>query len=629
MNDLQLEKKLELSKQAYELALLQNDQTVLAEVLFTLAGIYRSQAFYDIAGSHYNQSLALFQSAGDSLGQARVLIERGFNYLQRSDFDAALTDYQDALHVHEARKDSAEIVNDYLNICSLFLTYFQRKKNASALEDSTLFMAKEYYNQVQPYLKGVSPAIQAKAYNLQGRLLRSEKKFDEAEAAFLACIQIRNAIGDSIRRTSSEISLGVHYLYWGDYLRQSGKPEEAKTQYRKAHPLFTKSLIFKQKANDNQGIVDAYINLGGMNKRMQNYPSAIDTLHLGAKIASDLNLTGDRAHISRLLSEIFEEKGQADSALHYHKLYKKIQDEMFNNQSEQTIRFTEVHFETEKIEKEKLIAQQQSQQKSAQLRLVFIVGTLLVMMIGGIGFYYYQRNQTQKQLMAQQREINSQLVVDLMKEQAIENLNSRLEGQEYERERIARDIHDQLGGTLSAVKLSLEGIKNRLSPGSELHFDRTYQLLDQACTETRQLSHDMMALSLKHLGLEASVKELCHTLNNSGKLHIDFQTLYPQPVKLPQKTERHLYRIVQELIQNVIKHAEATRIVLQISISEGLLTMVLEDNGKGFDPDKTGKKSGMGISNIQARLKDISGHMDIDSQPGRGTTIIIEAPVNP
>ena len=623
----QLDKKLVLNQQVYDLSILNNDQLLQAQKLYDIAQIYREQTLYNIAKDYFTKSLKLFKTIGEEDRGGWLWSERGYNSLLNSEFDSALSDYNRALDFFESKNDSIGIVSIYHNICAFFLSYSQRKNNATSLQDTSLREAKKYFEAVGPYLKGVSPQIQANSLSLKGRLLRSEKKFEEALASFDECIQVFNSLGNSHRRVNTEISLGAHYLYWGDFLSENFQSSEAKQKYRKAKPYFINGLVFHKKGNNQQGIIDSYINLGAMYKRLGEYDSAIFVLQKARRIANDFGVRGDQAHISRLLFEVYETMNTPDSALHYFKAYKKIQEEIFNKNSEQAKQFAEVHLEKKMIENEKLLAEQESRKRGVQLRLTFIIGMLASLMLSGIGYYYFQRNRTQKSLLAQQKKISSQLLVDLMHEHEIENLNARLKGQENERERIARALHDQIGGTLAAVKFSVMSIKKWLVPGHEEQFIQSCQLLEQACEETRELSHDMMALSVKKFGLEISIRELCKTLNESGKLNIHFSSNYQEPFQLTSEAESHVYRIVQELIQNIIKHAETTEAFLQI-ISQGPnLILIIEDHGKGFDPQNPSKDGGLGLENIRDRLSQLNGDMEIDSSLGRGTTTIIEIPI--
>lgn len=158
-------------------------------------------------------------------------------------------------------------------------------------------------------------------------------------------------------------------------------------------------------------------------------------------------------------------------------------------------------------------------------------------------------------------------------------------------------------------------------------YESTMNMVKTAYQETRQLSHDMMAFPLRALGLEASFRALCTTINKSGKLQVDFDLHEAQALFLGTEKELHLYRILQELLQNVIKHARATAVTVQLTHDAGQGTLLVEDNGRGF-PEKS-LKEGLGLGNIRHRVERLSGTLDIDSRSGGGSTIIVQFPSLP
>ncbi|MEM6806732.1 MAG: sensor histidine kinase, partial [Bacteroidota bacterium] len=330
---------------------------------------------------------------------------------------------------------------------------------------------------------------------------------------------------------------------------------------------------------------------------------------------------GDRlAGLYRTLSDTYHYMGKEDSALSYFKIHTAVIDSLENKRNEEVTRLSEVHYDTERKEKEKIQAQQESELRSKQL-LISLLGILL---IAGLCIFYFYRARSRKIRMEQQAEINSQLVIDLIQEQTIENLNSRIEGQEEERTRIARELHDQLGGTLAAVKFSLEGMENKIPTELIDSYRNTHKLLQSATNNTRTLSHQMKALHLEDLGLDDSLQQFCDALNNNGSLQVHFNSTSIAESHVSQKAELQLYRVAQELLQNVIKHAQASEVFLQLTYEEDKLTLMLEDDGKGFDIEQASE--GMGMQNIQNRVAQIDGKLDFDSLIGQGTTVIIEVP---
>lgn len=261
---------------------------------------------------------------------------------------------------------------------------------------------------------------------------------------------------------------------------------------------------------------------------------------------------------------------------------------------------------------------------------ILIVGTFLFLV-----FAIYYGHRTYRWHVQERSKINSEKMVELLKSKSLEVINERLEGQEQERKRIARDLHDNLGGLLAAVRIELEVLEKYLKdfPQAREQYVRTYQQLSRASNETRRLSHDMMGLTVEHAGLVPSIQSLCQTFKQQSDQsqipELQFSANIPSNIRLLPQTQLYLYRIVQELLQNVLKHAQASLVSLQIYSDEDSLSLTMEDDGQGFEYHKNQLNSGIGLGNIFDRVKRLEGKFDIDSQIGRGTIIMIEIPLKP
>lgn len=200
---------------------------------------------------------------------------------------------------------------------------------------------------------------------------------------------------------------------------------------------------------------------------------------------------------------------------------------------------------------------------------------------------------------------------------------------EQERIRMARELHDGLGSMLSGIKHSFTAIKNEahLDKEEEKKFEYTIDKLDDSIKDLRAVSHTMFSAELLEEGLEAAIKNYCNSVSITAKLPIAFESIYEQPSGLNGEQAFHIFRVVQELIQNVIKHAKATEAVVQLSYNSGILSVTVEDNGIGFDIHKAKHHDGIGLKNVESRVKMLHGRMDVQSQHGKGTSVFIEMPV--
>jgi signal transduction histidine kinase len=200
-----------------------------------------------------------------------------------------------------------------------------------------------------------------------------------------------------------------------------------------------------------------------------------------------------------------------------------------------------------------------------------------------------------------------------------------VEGQEEERKRIARELHDGLGVLLSATKMQFTSIRDT-SPENKPLIERATQLLEQASGDVRKISHNMMPGLLMKLGLYEAIEDLVDNLNDSGKLKAVCEI--PEDLaRLPENQEIMIYRIVQELVNNTLKHAAASEIRLEISPAPGSVEIRYSDDGKGFDAALMQDVTAMGLKSIESRVDFLNGRMELHTAPGQGVKYLIRVPL--
>lgn len=196
--------------------------------------------------------------------------------------------------------------------------------------------------------------------------------------------------------------------------------------------------------------------------------------------------------------------------------------------------------------------------------------------------------------------------------------------QEDERTRLARDLHDDLGGTLSAIKLNVTAFKMhtlKLTEKEQAFYDQTINMIVRACADLRQISHNLMPKNFEEAGLLETLEEQFLQLNHSGNVTFTFVHQIRTPIE--PANEITIYRIINELVNNIINHSCATKATIQVLSFNGVISILAEDNGIGFDPET--RKNGIGLNNVMSRVNYLTGTMQIDSNTN-GTTITIEIP---
>lgn len=252
--------------------------------------------------------------------------------------------------------------------------------------------------------------------------------------------------------------------------------------------------------------------------------------------------------------------------------------------------------------------------ESKNIRIKFLVLALLLSFI--IVVLIYRTYVKQKQLNNQISLNHKQELAFIESRQKYEASKAILKGEEQERQRIAQDLHDSMGGMLANIRMSISQENLQNSQG-------LLQKIDKSIAEMRRISRNLMPETLKNLGLEVALKELCESMSQKG-FHIQFEA-FNLSKDIAFKIQFSLYRIVQESISNIIKYAQASNIIVQISQYENIIHLTVEDDRIGFDTTKV--DYGLGIKNIKNRIALINGTVDIASEEGKGTTINVECHV--
>jgi signal transduction histidine kinase len=223
----------------------------------------------------------------------------------------------------------------------------------------------------------------------------------------------------------------------------------------------------------------------------------------------------------------------------------------------------------------------------------------------------------QKRLLKKELELNR-----IKTEQQEEIIRNTISAQEKERKRIARDLHDEVGAMLSVVKLNVSRIERKTDAGfSKELAGETKSYLDDVIAQVRRISRDLLPPSLEKLGLVYAVEEQCKMINKSEQIKVHFwknSTFF----RFEIEKELALYRIIQEVINNALKHSGATIINVNFRFTKTNLLTSVSDNGKGFEVN-TKLSSGLGLRNLESRTQVINAHYKLKSQPGKGTTALI------
>ena len=320
--------------------------------------------------------------------------------------------------------------------------------------------------------------------------------------------------------------------------------------------------------------------------------------------------------------EVYKQLGKFAKAMECKDTVGAIKESLYQADNVKQIEFRQARYNYEKqqneisqLENDKEIQQLLIKHKST-LNYIFTGSAIILLLISLLTY----RNYKQKQKLQQQR------IIELETEKQLAATEAVLKGEEQERTRLAKDLHDGLGGMLSGIKYSFNTMKENLimTPDNHQAFERSMDMLDSSIKEMRRVAHNMMPEALVRFGLDTALKDMCNDINQSGALKVNYQSMGMAGVVIDQTISITLYRIVQELINNTMKHARAKMSIVQVIKSNNQLTLTVEDDGNGFDTNILKMHKGIGWINIQNRIEFLKGNLEITSKEGEGTSVQIE-----
>ncbi|OIR06953.1 signal transduction histidine-protein kinase/phosphatase DegS [mine drainage metagenome] len=377
--------------------------------------------------------------------------------------------------------------------------------------------------------------------------------------------------------------------------------------------FYYQSKKIGEQINDQKTIAISWANLAEAFETKGLTDTAIKYYGNAVAVAKPISLKDILVFSYEQLANIYKKKGDYNKAFQFTELKQIIKDSILNSTATRQLAEMQTKYETEK--KERKISEQQFE---ISKRNYWIAGILFCFMMIGLVIYSFNRRKQLKQ------EALMQITLRKTEELAAKSI---LEAEENERERIASDLHDGVGQLMSVAKMNLSAIENEIpfiNDEQKNQFEKVISLVDESCKEVRTVSHNMMPNALLKTGLANAVRTFLDNVNNKAiKINLYSEGLNE---RIDSNTEIILYRVIQEAVNNVIKHANATQLDITLIKDDATVSATIEDNGQGFDVAELKKKDGIGLKNIQSRIAYLKGTVDWDSQIGKGTAIIINVP---
>ncbi|HLP63751.1 sensor histidine kinase [Flavobacterium sp.] len=382
------------------------------------------------------------------------------------------------------------------------------------------------------------------------------------------------------------------------------------------------ALEYDKAIDIGNGICYNYINQASAQFSLKNYKESIVLLKMADKAPIRENILKTKTIIYQNLAESSHKLNDFKNAFLYNNEYIKYKDSL--DESSQNIAINDIQTKYQTQQKELQIVKL----KNHQIMNYSIIGFLIIVVTTSI--LAYKNLSKKKKIIEQEKLLETQKLETTLKEQELHEIDVMLESQEKERQRIANELHDNLGSMLATLKLNFENLKRHDSNPTDTEtklFEKTDDLIEEAYQKVRNISHLKNLGVIGSEGLLISVKKMAEKMSVIEKLQIN---VIPHGLneRLENTLEVMLFRMIQELCTNIIKHSEATEVNIYLTQhNDSELNIIIEDNGKGFDPKTIVATSGIGLRSIEKKVEQMNGTFTIDSIISKGTTIIIDLPI--
>lgn len=568
--------------------------------------VYMLRKNYNKAITYFKASILVLRDIkqGDKIGSKKANL--AVCYKNLGDFKAAIKHYQEAIDIYNKHENKSQVGESYLGLGVVY----QRTNNYNTAYD---YLQKA----LKVFQEGNNKLFLAKTYHELGFLHNNLENFTEAIINYQNSLRLLKELKTTQNAQVTFNNLGHVYL--------------KQAQFNKAKIWLDKGLDLALQKKDTLTMALVYNNLGWISFKAGQHTQAIDYYNRSLSFSDKAFEKYNKRRVLKSLSIVYARLGNYKRAFGYFRQYHQAKDSL-ETSFRQAMDLKDA-YQKEKQQSEILKKNQTIQQKElARLRersrrqeiFNYFLGVslflLLIIVLTMVRNYQARQKSRQRQ----------NKIDELLNEQEFIALSKMLEGQEQERKRIAQDLHDRLGGILAMVQShfsAMEHLPETASIQETPQYQKATELLDNACDEVRKVAHNMASSILRKFGLMPALFELKESLAQANALAIDVIDTGFDDHRLPVNYESQIYHIVQEMVSNVLKHAQAQKLEIQLLWTANNLHISVEDDGKGFNIQKMEAEGSMGLRGIESRVSRLDGTCTIDSTEGVGTIIMIDLPV--
>lgn len=570
-----------------------------------MGNVHEDLGQYDSAIYYYNRSLDIRIKNGNKPRQLDTYANIAVAYVRKGKYDKAVEIFLQNAIAYEKLGNELQVAQSYANVS---VVYDEMRNNQKALDYSLKALA--------IYKKTTNTYQVAMLTNNVGVHYEHMGKADLALKYYIESKELYEKIG-------SEKGVATQ-------LNNIGSVLESKGRHKEALDHFYRSLELKKKLNQVNTIPMTYHNVASAYYYLNNIDSTLANLDKSEKLARELRLLPDIRNAYRLYCDTYEKAGNYEKALGYYKLYHQYSDSLVDTEKAKRVTELEAIFENNKKELEnkrltirhqqekiaRIEAEKTSSQRTKQFYLVLSIAILAL----AVSFAIYQQRR---------RKMRDRFNHLLLQEKE-EGIKAIFTATEDERKRIAKDLHDGIGQQMSGLKLAWQSVSGDIYQTNPEQYQRLTKLtavLDDTAKEIRNISHRMMPRVLTEMGLKDAIDDMLRKTLELTSIEYQFDTFGITQQRFAENIEISLYRICQELLNNVVKHSNATQVSIQLILKGSYLVLIVEDNGKGFNSNE--KAGGMGLMNISTRVNTVNGQINYEASEGSGTVATVRVPVKP
>ena len=569
-----------------------------------LCTVYREKGQYDSSIHYGRRSLSYYKKLNDLARLAKSHGRLALSYQKRGDSEEAIGHYLKSIELKETIKDSLGTAIGYSNLAAFYIDLAGYRQVII------------YANEALEYSKALG-LLSREATALTNRAVALEKlgQLNEAIADHQRSIEIKEQAGSGARAAINYMNLGNLYYGLKDY-------EQSKDYY-------LKSLALKEQYGNSHNLQRPLLNLGRVYQATGSNEEAILCYQKALKLARE---SGSRLVLQQLyssLGQLYALTESYEEAYTYNTLAQTLRDSLessFKETVDIKSAYENERREKEILAKDKEIQEAQISRQQTTIILLVICGFLI---IAALVAWFRAYVNKQRSIKAQhEKEKKDMEFRETLKDQELKVYNAMLTGQEKERHRIAEDLHDEVGSKLTFLQFRLSSMEEQLGEenASAMEVTRVREVLDETFTSIRKVSHNLASGQLSKFGLVPALNNLKKMVAESNEVAVEL-VVSGLHQRLDLRIEMEIYRTIQELVTNAMKHSQCTELSIQLLRKEQEISILVEDDGIGFDAKAPDFEMGLGLRNIESRIEKMDGFIEFDAYPGRGTTANIKIPL--